>query len=99
MSAWRSAVLRVSQCQIQKAAHSKDIVETSIGRGLAAGNVFCALLDLLSPQQKFEPYNKILCKGVEECANKSMILATNEAVADNLDEEMPSTEKYVTSMK
>lgn len=58
----------------------------TIGRGLAPANVFCSLMNLPSPPQKFEPYTKLLLKAVKKCANESMVKATKEAVAENCEE-------------
>lgn len=55
----------------------------SIGKGLSAANIFCALMDLPSPPQKFEPYNKILGPAIYHCAEESMKLATQDAVREN----------------
>lgn len=67
----------------------------SIGKGLAASNVLCALLDLPSPPQKFESYNKIILDAVEDCANVCMKDATMEAVSVNIEESGPITDLAV----
>lgn len=40
-------------------------------------------MDLPSPPQKFEPYNKILREAVQDCAEESMKRATEDAVNEN----------------
>lgn len=43
-------------------------------------------MNLPSPPQKFEPYTRLLLKAVEKSADESMVKATKEAVAENIDE-------------
>lgn len=55
----------------------------SIGKGLTAGNEFCALLDLPKPPQKYFSYHKKLLTAIQDCAEDSMLRATQEAVEEN----------------
>jgi len=57
----------------------------AIGKGHAAGNVFCSLLELPSPvaNKSYISYNKELHSALEKCAQDSMKRATNEAISEN----------------
>lgn len=55
----------------------------SIGKGMAAGNILCAMLNLPKPPTKFAKYNQELLGHIEAAAQESMKRAADEAVQLN----------------
>lgn len=55
----------------------------SIGKGKAAAEVFCAVMDLPKPPTRFQRYNNIISKATEEVAECSMVDAARGAVIEN----------------
>lgn len=55
----------------------------AIGKGKAAGDMLCGVLNLPSAPSKFEAYNYVLGSAVEDVAQKSMQVAVEEAVEEN----------------
>lgn len=56
----------------------------SIGKGLAAGKMFCGVMNLPPPPSKFEKYNYNFGSCVEDVAMESMNEAIEEAVEENI---------------
>lgn len=59
----------------------------SIGKGSVSSRTLFGLLDLPNPPQRFERYNTLFLKSLEEVANKSMKKATEESVEYNTSED------------
>lgn len=55
----------------------------SISKGYAGGRTLCAVMNLPNPPSKFAPYVKVIGDSLSNVAEKSMIAATNEAIAVN----------------
>lgn len=55
----------------------------SIGKGKATGNMLCAIMDLPKPPTKFQKYNQVISKAIEEVAEEVMFQPTREAVIEN----------------
>lgn len=55
----------------------------SVGKGKAAAETLCAVMDLPKPPSRFQYYNKIISKAAEETAESSMIEAARGAVIEN----------------
>lgn len=54
-----------------------------IGKGLEAGKLLCAMLNLPPPSTARSRYTKVLSKGLKAVAEDSMINATKEAIVEN----------------
>lgn len=59
----------------------------SIGKGMEAGKLLCALLDIPNPPAKFMTYNNIIGTAVAEVCNISMKEAAEEALNESDDSE------------
>ena len=54
-----------------------------IGRGQTGAEILCAVMNLPKPSHKFQCYNKVISKAVEEVAEESLKIAALEAVTEN----------------
>lgn len=55
----------------------------SIGKGKAAADVLCAVMDLPQPPTRFQNYTNVISKATEEVAENTMLIATRAAVIEN----------------
>lgn len=90
-------ILLCKNCKFEKCFYSSKKTESnvydinircvyghrSIGKGKAAAEVMCAVMDLPTPPSRFQKYNEIISKSVESVAEDFMIEAAYEAVIEN----------------